>query len=209
MFAETVSPATQRILAALTKEPFVQKYYLAGGTALALQYGHRISYDLDFFSEHPADKHVIAKRLAACGKLEIKQNDQGTFNGLLDDVKISFFVYPYKLLKPARQVFGVAVAHQLDCACMKLDAIGSRGLRRDFFDLYMVLQEFTLDDLLQAFQKKYSGAQINTFHLLRSLTYFVDADEDRAVNLLQPLDWEQVKTFFIDQVRTFTRERLA
>ena len=78
MFTETVSPETKRILALLAKEPFVRKYYLAGGTVLALHYGHRISYDLDFFSQTPEEKHIIVDRLTALGKVFIKQNDQGT-----------------------------------------------------------------------------------------------------------------------------------
>ncbi|HAV15611.1 MAG TPA: hypothetical protein DCX25_04760 [Candidatus Pacebacteria bacterium] len=209
MFTETVSPETKRILALLAKEPFVRKYYLAGGTVLALHYGHRISYDLDFFSQTPEEKHIIVDRLTALGKVFIKQNDQGTFNGILDDVKISFFIYPYHLLKPTTRVLDVETASSLDCACMKLDAIGSRGLKRDFYDLYMILHEYTLDELLHAFKEKYKTASTDPFHVLRSLTYFIDAEEDEAINLLKPLEWDTVKTFFIKQVSSFTRERLV
>lgn len=209
MFTKTVSPETKRLLATLAQEQFVQKYYLAGGTVLALHYGHRVSYDLDFFSQTPEEKHVIADRLATLGKLYIKQNDQGTFNGILNGVKISFFVYPYPLLKPATQILGVNTADPLDCACMKLDAISSRGLRRDFYDLYMILHEYTLDKLLKAFQQKYATASTDPFHLLRSLTYFADADTDASINLLKPLEWNTVKTFFVEQVRAYSRDRLV
>lgn len=209
MFEETVSPETKRLLASLIQEPFVHKYYLAGGTVLALHYGHRVSYDLDFFSQTPEEKHVIVDRLATLGNLYIKQNDQGTFNGILNEVKLSFFVYPYPLLKPPIQTLGVKTADPLDCACMKLDAISSRGLRRDFYDLYMILHEYSLDELLRAFQEKYTTSSTDPFHLLRSLTYFADADMDESINLLRPLEWDTVKTFFIQQVRTLTKERLV
>ena len=208
MFTDTVSPETKRLLATLTKEQFVHKYYLAGGTILALHYGHRVSYDLDFFSQTPEEKHVIVDRLATLGKLYIKQNDPGTFNGILNEVKISFFVYPYPLLKQATQILGVNTADPLDCACMKLDAISSRGLRRDFYDLYIILHEYTLDKLLEAFQQKYAAASTDPFHLLRSLTYFADADTDESIHLLKPLEWRAVKTFFVEQVRAYSKARL-
>ncbi len=100
-------------------------------------------------------------------------------------------------------------ADSLDCACMKLDAISSRGLRRDFYDLYMILHEYTLKKLLEAFQQKYTAASTDPFHLLRSLTYFADADADESINLLKPLEWNTVKTFFVEQVRAYSRARLV
>lgn len=182
---------------------------MAGGTALAYQFGHRISYDLDFFSQEPADKDEIIAILNTLGKVFVKQNDQGTFNGILDDIKLSFFIYPYALLDKPIKDLGISIASPLDCACMKLDAISSRGLRRDFIDLYVLLQKYSLEELMQAFTKKYAGANTDLFHVLRSLTYFADADTDVSVNLLKPLDWEKVKTFFIHQIQEYTAKRLV
>lgn len=197
MFTRGISAPTQSNLAALKKVKFVDKYYLAGGTALSLHLGHRFSNDLDFFSLTPEDPLAIRNQLINIGKLEIEQNEEGTFNGSLNKVKLSFFIYPYPLIYPAHNYEGIKIADILDIACMKIDAISSRGKKRDFIDLYFICQKIKpLDELFTIFAKKYKKTKFNTFHILKSLAYFEDAEKEKAPIMIEKIDWEEVKKFF-------------
>lgn len=196
-----LSEPTQNNLATLGKTGFVQKYYLAGGTALSLHLGHRFSNDLDFFSPTPEEPLIIRSSLEDQGELEIFQNEEGTFNGQLNSVKLSFFWYPYDLLQSLREFQDIKVAAIEDIACMKLDAISSRGTKRDFIDLYAIIQEeYGLDELLELFDEKYSKSDYSRLHLLKSLTYFEDAEGDEMPRMINDINWGQVKEFFTKEV---------
>lgn len=202
MFTAGLSKATQTNLESLTKTNFVKEYYLAGGTALSLHLGHRFSNDLDFFSQTPAKPETIINELNPLGNLEVFQNDEGTFNGVLNKVKLSFFVYPYPLLFP-RQCFNkIAVADPLDIACMKIDAISTRGKKRDFIDLYLICKKMKpLRELLVLFAKKYKSVKFNDIHILKSLVYFADADSEDGPEMIEKVDWQEIKNFFISQMQ--------
>jgi len=204
MFKTGVSDQTQSNLAALAKVDFVSNYYLAGGTATALHLGHRLSFDLDFFSQSQAKPETIKSRLSDLGQLEVFQNDEGTFNGSLNDIKLSFFLYDYPLLNPPESYQGIKIAHLFDIGCMKLDAVSSRGTRRDFVDLYFIAQKHPLGELLELFNKKYPDAP--TAHILKSLVYFSDAEQDPPLTMLVPLDWPAVKTFFQSEVKRLAKD---
>ena len=202
MFTKGLSKQTQANLELLSRVPFVAKYYLAGGTALSLHFGHRFSHDLDFFSPHAEQPEVIISSLKGAGKLEIFQNDFKTFNGQLNKVKLSFFEYPYKLLKPTTQFQNIEISSTIDIGCMKIDAISSRGKKRDFIDLYTIcLREKPLHEILDLFKKKYAEIEINRLHLLKSFIYFDDAEEDVMPDMIEPLDWNKVKLFFQQEVK--------
>jgi len=181
-------------LESLGNEPYVAQFYLAGGTAAALQLGHRVSYDLDFFSAESFSEGVLVENLKAKGKLEIDVLSAQTIVGQLNGSKISFFMYRYPLLSPPSSWLKIKIAALDDLACMKLDAIQSRGRKRDFIDFWAILQAgFSLEKLLEQFQRKYSGVQYSKAHLLRSLTYFADADLDDMPDMLKKIAWDDVK----------------
>lgn len=200
MFTRGLSEQTQRNLESLKSLAFIRQYYLAGGTALSLYYGHRFSNDLDFFSQTPVTPATIRTELSALGSLEIFQNDEGTFNGMLNGVKLSFFIYPYSLLKPAVDFKGVKAADIVDIACMKIDAISSRGTKRDFIDLYFICQKSLLiKELLDMYSKKYSKAKFNKLHIVKSMVYFVDAEDNAMPEMIEKVSWEEIKKFFIEK----------
>ena len=204
MFTRGLSSQTQKNLETLSKIPFVAKYYLAGGTGLSLHFGHRFSHDLDFFSPHAEQSEIIVASLKDVGKLEIFQNDFKTFNGQLNKVKLSFFEYPYKLLEPTTLFQNVTIASITDIGCMKIDAISSRGKKPDFIDLYTIcLREKPLKELLDLFGKKYAEIEMNRLHLLKSLVYFEDAEQDTMPVMIDSLDWQKVKEFFQEEVKKF------
>lgn len=201
MFTTGISPATKRCLEALKQTSLVSKYYLAGGTVAALYLGHRVSYDLDFFSNTPMEPIQIGQELGGLGKLQTDQNDPGTYLGMLDDVKISFFRYLYPMVEPEQVWEGVRIASLMDIGCMKLEAISSRGIMRDFVDMYLIAQKLGLENILQVARTKFANTDYSETHFLRSLVYFEDANADGQPNMLQPLNWDEVKRYFESEVK--------
>lgn len=175
-------------------------FYLAGGTGLALHLGHRRSVDLDLFSQTEFQPADLRAQLSDLAGLHVRQIVRGTLHLELHETLISFSHYPYPLLFPTRQFETVTVADPRDIACMKVDAIASRGSRRDFVDLYMTAQLYGLNEILAWFTTKYAGAPYNRLHLLKSLSYFADAEREPMPNLLVPLEWSTVTHFFLSRV---------
>lgn len=201
MFTTGISPSTQTVLGSLSQTNLLDNYYLAGGTAIALHLGHRLSFDLDFFSSVPENPITIANQLKKIGKLEIFQNDPGTFNGSLNKVKLSFFIYPYKQLHNFEKFEQANVASLMDLACMKLEAIASRGSRRDFVDLYFILQNHPLPDILKAFSQKYANQNVSLTHVIKSLVYFEDADLEPELHMLKQYNWVELKKIFEAEIK--------
>lgn len=210
MFVRVLSPTTRNNLALVAGTPLADRFYLAGGTAVALHLDHRRSYDLDFFTlgrDFPAD--LPRRELMHLGELSVLHEGAGTFVGTLDEVRISFFVYPYPLLESPETFEGAQVARLPDLAAMKLDAVSSRGTKRDFIDLYQICQDaFPLRHAIQHFERKYAGVQYSMVHLLKSLKYFEDAEPDPMPPMLVPLEWAEVKRFFEGEVRRLMGELL-
>ncbi len=208
MFFETLPTSAQRIFARLGREPSVRPFYLAGGSACALQLGHRISVDLDFFAPEMYEPARLVSRLEKIGKVTIQQQSRGTFVGLLAETQISFFYYGYPLLQSPTDFRGVRIASLLDIALMKITAISQRGRKRDFVDLFFICKEerVALNDLLRRIPEKYPSLSYPSYHLLRALTYFDDAEKDPAPKMLARLNWRQVKNFFEKQVRELMQE---
>lgn len=210
MFVRVLSPTTRSNLALVAGTPLADQFYLAGGTAVALHLDHRRSYDLDFFipeRDFPSD--LPRRELMHLGELVVLHEGAGTFVGTLDGGQISFFIYPYPLLESTVTFKGVQVAQLPDLAAMKLDAISSRGTKRDFIDLYQICQDvFPLRKVIQHFERKYADVRYSMVHLLKSLKYFEDAESDPMPPMLVPLEWVEVKRFFEGEVRQLMEEFL-
>ncbi len=179
-------------------------FYLAGGTALALILGYRESVDFDFFSEQSFDTVKLYIRLQDIFKQKtIKkiQEEEGTLTILVDDIKISFFSYPYKILEPFIETDHMKLASLVDIGCMKLSAIASRSTIRDYVDLYFILQQKTLDELLSGCLRKYP--QLDTMLILKSLVYFNDIEIVPLRFMPQKeVTVEDLKKYFQSQVKT-------
>lgn len=193
MHIETLAPETSRVLDTIKKERFVGDFYLAGGTALALHLGHRESIDLDFFSPDDFSLETLKKDISSIGRYTLTNEEEGTLDGILDGVKLTFLRYEYPRLYPLVDSDGVKLADERDIAAMKIDAISSRGSRKDFIDLYFLLKKYPLSEILSFFEQKYSHIDYNRMHLLKSLSYFVDAENDASPKMLIPADWQAVK----------------
>lgn len=188
---KAVTPAVEQTLGLLGRAEPLQSFYLAGGTGLALHLGHRRSVDLDFFTEQLFDEERLLDRLQAVARVSVIARERHTLHLQIDGVKVSFLGYPYPVIFPFTPLDGVPVADPRDIACMKISAIAGRGTRRDFVDLLVVARQYDLGQLLELFQKKYATVNYNRVHLLKSLTYFDDAEREPQPDLLVPLSWAE------------------
>lgn len=207
MFKQTISEQTNRNLEVLSANGLLQNFYLAGGTAAALQLGHRVSEDLDFFSREIFSVDRLISRLQTRGELLTDKKLADTLLASFGGTRVSFFYYPYGLLNSFVGFEGVNLASLIDIACMKIDAISSRGIKRDFVDLFYIAknQGQSLSDILVLFQKKYQGINYNLNHIKKSLVYFDTADNDLNPNMLiQNFSWPEIKTFFETEVKRLT-----
>ena len=193
MFKNAINKETRGVLEKIGSAGFAKKFYLAGGTALAIQLGHRESIDLDFFSTKKFLPREIKDELSSRGNLIVDYENEKTLDGSLDNVKVSFFHYDYRQLYPLIAFGKINLADERDISAMKIDAISSRGSKKDFVDLYFLLKKYSLPELLEFFEKKYLGIQYNKLHILKSLAFFEDAENDPMPVMLQDTAWEEVK----------------
>ena len=196
----------------LKKLKFLSKYgfYLAGGTALALQIGHRTSMDFDFYTEKKFSLLKLQRLLEKKFKEAIVlQKAEGTLIMKIDGVANSFFQYPYPLIFPPIKYQNFPpLASKEDIAAMKVIAISDRGTKRDFIDIYFLLKEFSLEEIFNFIKKKYPN--FNIYVGLRGLTYFVDAEkkQKRRLHLTHFVSWGKIKKFLIGEVKKYNKECL-
>lgn len=197
---ESITPRMEDTLRALQDKSVLQNSYLAGGTGLALRFGHRTSVDLDFFVQDQFNEDGLLERLHTMPGVTVVQRAPQTLHLAIQGVKVRFPGYRYPLLFPAELLDNVPIADARDIACMKLTAIASRGAKRDFVDLYSACERFGLAELLNLFVRKYAPIGYNKLHILKSLTYFADAEKDPMPHMLIPIEWHAVKAFFEREV---------
>ncbi len=197
MYPQSLEKNTESVLAKIAKSPLAKNFYLAGGTALALQLGHRKSIDLDWFTSSAFQNSVIKTEVSKLGNFKVESEDKNTIHGVLENVKVSFLVYGYPMLYPFTKILGIRAADIRDIAAMKLDAISSRGSKKDFIDLFFLLQKYSLADLINFFEKKFSNICCNKLHMLKSLVYFQDAEAEPMPIMLKPTSWEEIKKHII------------
>lgn len=187
-------------------------WYLAGGTALAVQVGHRESVDLDFFTPRDAFSATdLARRLTAAGGWTTTFQESGTLYGELDKIKISFIAYPFFRPSDARLQCGrICILTPSDIAAMKIIAISQRGRKRDFADLYWICRNREpLAGIIQRAISQYPGQERNMPHILKSLAYFADAESDPMPRIFFDTSWGQIKKFFQHEVAAAARKLLG
>ncbi len=201
MFDNVISEETRANISIASTLEILKPFYLAGGTGCALYIGHRLSYDMDFFSAEKFDGWVISRTLSNAGDFVIDYSDKDTLIGKFNNTRISFMYYKYPLVKGIVRFLNINIASIEDIGCMKIEAIAARGKKRDFVDLYAILKKINLDlaEFFQFYKEKYSGEKYNEAHILKSLYYFDDAENDPGPNLLFDVKWEHVKKFFREQ----------
>lgn len=201
MFSQAISQDTLRGLKKLGNNDVLGSAYLAGGTSLALQLGHRLSLDLDFFTPDVFEELTIENKLKKSGKFERERLDWRTVLGIFEKVKFSYFFYEYPLVSDTILFENVPLAQPPDIAVMKLQAISDRGARRDFIDMYFMKDLFTLEQVFEWYDIKFGKAEERKYQLLKGLQYFEDAEAEVMPDMLLPVDWNEVKRHFESEVK--------
>lgn len=196
---------TKKALDFLSAQKWLEKtdWYLAGGTALALQVGHRKSVDLDFFTKLPRFDNIdLLDRISSDGNLEIELNKDNTIFAKLLGAKISFISYPFFLPQQNFVNYGaVKILLPIDVAVMKVVAISQRGRKRDFFDLYWCARNLeSLEDVIKRLPAQYPSVAHDYHHILKSMMYFEDAESDPEPIIFFQTDWKEVKNFFKKEI---------
>lgn len=201
LFFETIAPSTLSLLKRLQALDHLAETRLVGGTALALQLGHRISVDLDIFGKWDYAED-LTEIFSAVGDVE---KESGTPNGkmsffYIDGVKVDCVAYDmYKWLESPVVEDGVRLAGIKDIAAMKVNAITNRGTRKDFVDMARLLDDYSISDIFGWYREKYPLA--NPALAMRSLSYFADAETMPMPKMLIQSDWEAAK----DRIRSAVR----
>ncbi|MBI5305444.1 MAG: nucleotidyl transferase AbiEii/AbiGii toxin family protein [Chloroflexi bacterium] len=204
-----LTPTAKELFAVLRDSPRIKDFFLAGGTALALQLGHRSSVDFDFFSPTNAVlddwRQIVITDLEAEGKVEIQSQNDGTLLLRFENVPMSFFRYPYPFIAPPIVEGNVRIAAMLDIGLMKMAAIIGRGRKRDFVDLFFIAQQISLDELFQHSAEKFPNVRDFALQAARALVYFADAEADPMPRMFQPVQWNRVKRFFEREVARISK----
>jgi hypothetical protein len=210
MFEQVLQKGAKDTLAILGKSELLNSAYMAGGTGLSLQLGHRISVDFDFFTTKKFQARQLVEQLNKPPlNFELERIEWGTIIGHFGKTKFSLFFYDYPLIDKPMKFLGNNIASIQDIAAMKLLAISERGIKRDFIDLYFILAKeklLTLKEVFEAYEKKFKVLKQNDAHLLKSLTYFIDADKTTVPKMLKPADWKEVKKFFEREVKNLAKQ---
>lgn len=198
LYLNTIEKLTLELLNKIQSLPAFSDCRLVGGTALALQLGHRKSIDLDFFGHFDLTAEEMKFELSKLGTLKVIQESKFIFQYILNDIKIDFVNYPYDWISDKIIENGIILADIKDIAAMKLSAITNRGTKKDFVDIFELLKIFTLEELLNFFTLKYKDNI--SFMTIKSLTYFMDAEEEPMPYMFYKASWEDIKNVITQEV---------
>ncbi len=206
--------STKKALDFLSKQTWLKntKWYLAGGTALALQAGHRRSVDLDFFIKRSRFNNVeLLDRLKSSHDVNITLSTVNTIFAKLLGAKISFIAYPFFIPKQKVLRYGtVRVLDKRDIAVMKIVAISQRGRKRDFFDLYWCAKNIeSLEEIIKKLPSQYPSVAHDYHHIMKAMVYFADAENDPDPEILFKASWKEVKRYFMKEVPIITKKLIG
>ena len=210
MYWNIIDENRYKLLENITNTISMKNYYMIGGTSLSLQLGLRESYDFDFCVPEDFNNELLLEELQKLGQTEVKQNQKGTLDVILNGVQVSFFYYPNSVIKEfvnPKEMPKLKLANILDIAVMKVVAIGGRGAKKDFFDLYNILNKsnITIDELAKGLLQKY-GNNINFANIIMGLSYFEDAEQEILPKTFVEYNWEEIKKFFINFQTNFYKQ---
>ena len=204
MFESVIADNIHSLLPDLEKP--AKSFYLAGGTALALQLGHRKAIDLDFFSMDKFDSEDLINLIKPKKIVESRKN---TLHCHHQGVRLSFLYYPIPLISPLIYWHHLAVAHAKDILAKKFKTVSQRGAKKDFCDLYaLFFERYTIKEGCSFFLQRFNNTGINNYSVLKSLTYFNDADHEPDPIWITDdysTEWENIKQFFVSNIKLFKK----
>ena len=207
MYWNILDKERYKLLKNITEQVSIPKFYMIGGTALSLQTGLRESFDFDFCVQEQFNNNLLIEELGRLGELKVKQNQSGTCDVILNGVQVSFFYYPNKIINELVTPLGMPklkMASILDIAIMKIVAIGGRGAKKDFFDLYNIINKckISIKELAEGLIEK-CGNKTNYVNIIMGLSYFEDAEGEILPKTFVEYNWEEIKEFFINYQKEF------
>lgn len=206
LYTQTVEPRTFALLKQLLDMPELASFSLVGGTALSLVYGHRISIDLDLFSDIKFDQDLVINALRQKFKEGFIYEGEFKHFGIfcfVENVKVDLVPYRHPLIRPIQVIDGIRMFSLEDIAAMKIQAILGRGKKKDFWDIAELFKHFKLKEII-AFYKEKFPSQMLLISIPQALSYFDDADESEDPISINGMDWDAVK----DVIRTNVSEYL-
>jgi hypothetical protein len=204
---DTITNQIRQVMAGFAQSELGARFYLAGGTALALQLGHRRSVDLDFFSateDIASIKVPLQVALQAFDPI-LLDTSWGNLLYLANAVRVGFYSYGYPMVSALVDMEGIQLAGIADIGLMKLDALLGRASRKDFVDLYVICQKISLRQLLDLAPQKYPSVRDFEAQVVQRMVYFEVAEQEEPVSMLQPADWDIVKQYFRQQAISLGR----
>lgn len=196
---QTVAPATLDLLKKIAVDPAFSAHRLVGGTALALQYGHRLSVDLDFFSDAPMEYEEVLSSVRPFGKVEVASRSKYIYCLYINDIKVDFVFLPYTWIDVPVTEDAIRLAGIRDIAAMKLAAITNRGSKKDFIDIALLIEHLGLQQMMACYREKYPDGM--DMMVLRSLVYFEDAEPEADPVMLVPYDWSSIKNKIVAETK--------
>ena len=204
---QTVLPDTLELLKVLMRQPLLSDMRLVGGTSLALQYGHRRSVDLDFFGYTTEYIDELTFMMHDCAENVVRGNCTKRIKTyFLNNVKVDVVNYDYKWIDEPVMEDGLRLASPKDIAAMKVNAVMGRGTKKDFIDVYFLLQHYSFEELMQFYLQKYTDG--SEYRALLSMSYFADADSQPMPYMFQKVDWNAIKEEIRQQVQAYNNKQL-
>ena len=198
LYLETVESSTLELLKKLQRLPVLEQTRLVGGTALALQLGHRKSIDLDFFGTVDCEAEYLRESIAGIASLTILKQSPHIHIYIVDGIKVDIVNYKYPWLDDVVLEQGLRLASVSDIAAMKITAIIGRGTKKDFIDIAFLLHHFSLEEILHFYAAKYNDSSV--FMAMKSLAYFDDAEADPMPDMFVNQSWQQVKAYILSKI---------
>lgn len=198
LYLETVESSTLELLKKLQRLPVLEQTRLVGGTALALQLGHRKSIDLDFFGTIDCEAEYLRESIAGIASLTILKESPHIHIYIVDGIKVDIVNYKYPWLDDVVLEQGLRLASVSDIAAMKITAIIGRGTKKNFIDIAFLLHHFSLEEILHFYAAKYNDSSV--FMAMKSLAYFDDAEADPMPDMFVNQSWQQVKAYILSKI---------
>ena len=192
---ETVEPHTLSVLNKLMQVLELQDFALVGGTALSLLYGHRMSVDLDLFSNKPFENVDIIDALQNEFQERFVVEDKPARFGIfcfINEVKIDIVRHPHPLIRPQFEIEGIRMFSTEDIVAMKVQAILGRAKKKDFWDVAELLNHYTVADFINFHKEKYVTQNL-FITVPQAISYFADADESEDPISLQNQSWASIQ----------------
>ena len=208
LYLDTVKSETYQLLEKLMQVPELADFVLVGGTNLSLRFGHRISVDLDLFTNTIFERDEVFEGIVCAFPKTIKLDQKKQTLWLnIDGIKVDVILHQYKYIRPVEIINDIRLMSVQDIIPMKLEAMATRGVKKDFWDIAELLNHFELKEMVNFYQLKYPNSDIG--HVLLSMTYFVDAEQQKDnPQDLKGITWNQVKSKMKNTIERYVKQQL-